>query len=467
MSENKIMLKDGVLSRGVGNRRVILDYDAGLVYKFNSPDKILAVYDTQRGWVCLEQPSYYRGGWGNSSSGDADGHYTVENAHALVKAIGGRLYSVNSNEFHDPKVLAEINKGIEKNNELIKIHNALAKKLGRELNHDLLTPEFTKYRKENDGKSRKGTDPIKTARSYESSVQVFLQRKGKTVKIDDYKISVNQIVQGKTIVAFRDSKGDIFMNSQVLNITHFEREFMGGQSLIQAEVRKAAKYSIPLNVLESANLKLNETRVLEQGPESDHRIYGVNKWGQRNSSLDQDRHFTGALLLENSGRKFLMDIDREEIKHGIFNAFFVEVERKVKTIAEAYESMKPQEVRDAESKGLKVERQGEWFFIQTDETVTVRKEDVNTWFDKDVDKQVHRFDVSHGKGRPNRLYRPVGFGDLDKLVCGTVTHTGREHRDLDLGSHAAGKNGEFTVFKLWKLVPNATISNFTITGDID
>ena len=233
---------------------------------------------------------------------------------------------------------------------------------------------------------------------------------------------------------------------------------MGGQSLIQAEVRKLSKYNIPFNILESAGLKLSETIVMEQGPEEDFQL------------RNEVRHFTGALLLSNADRVFLMDIDRQEIKHQIFNAFFVEVSAHVKSISQAYESMKPQAVLDAEKAGTEVLRQGEWFFIATGKTLKVRSEKVLRWDRTTEERQVVlRHDISHGKGRPNSLYKPVGFGDLDQYVCGTVEHSGREHKPLDLGQEeeTSSGNGDFTTFKLWTVVGNTTVSNFTIKGDID
>lgn len=253
------------------------------------------------------------------------------------------------------------------------------------------------------------------------------------------------------------------MNSQVLSISKFEDNFMGKQSLIQKSVREIAKYSIPFNVLASAGLKLEETRVLENGSEQDFEL------------RNETRHFTGALLLENAGRKFFMDIDRIEIKNKLFNVFFVEVDSAVKSIAEAYESMKPQSVRDAEAAGIEVKRQGEWFFIATEHTVRVQTLNVfsGDWYVQRANvaptQYVNKANVSHGKGRPNSLFRPFGFGELDTLVCGTVSHSGREHADLDLGQdeETSSGNGDFTTFRLWKLVPNTTVSNFTIEGEVD
>ncbi len=176
--------------------------------------------------------------------------------------------------------------------------------------------------------------------------------------------------------------------------------------------------------------------------------------------------------MENSGRKFLMDIDREEIQHGIFNAFFVEVNSNVNSISQAYDSMKPQVVKDAEEKGIEVRRQGEWFFIKTEETLKIKDDLVysSTWsLDREETKPKQYLlhsNVSHGKGRPNSLLKPIGFNELDQYVCGVVKHSGREHKDLDLGVKEIERS-EMSQYDLWILVPNTTVSNFTISGEVD
>lgn len=476
MSNNKLLTKHGVITTGGGSRRVVLCYDSGLIYQYQDPSNILGMYSLGQGWVVLESPDYHQGGWGNSSTGDAEGYYLISNAHQLINAIEGTVLELNCKQWLTPKELKQINREIETNNRLIKKHNEIARRLNRKDSETELNPIetyklSTLHYSNRNACSLKGNDVIAIARRYETAVQTFVQGKGKTVKVSTYAIAPNVVRQGTTVIAFRDSQGQVFMNSQVLEVSEFEREFMGNQSMIQSEIRTIAKYSIPFNVLASADLKLDETRVLEQGPESTHMIKNNVYRSERT-----ERHFTGALLLENSGRKFLMDIDRIEIEHGLFNAFFVEVSKDVNSIAMAYESMKPQVVRDAESAGIEVKRQGEWFFIATDKTVDVFSQDVLSWEPYESSDKTNgrpyvlKRAVSHGKGRPNNLYVPMRFGpEYDGLVCGTVSHQGREHADLDLGQleETSSGNGDRTTFKLWQLVGNTTVSNFTITGDID
>lgn len=465
MSANKILLKHGVITKGNAGYRVVLDRDAGLGYAYHEPEKILAIFEKGRGWIVTQKPYYNQGGWGNSSSGDALGYHLGQNIRDLLRSVDATILELNSEEFFTVKQARELNRVIAKHNRLVKKQKDLVKNVtNRNLNIETLSPvkKFSLSLCQK-GKTLKGIDAVKTAKAFEKALETFINQKGKVVKAADYTIKTDIVTQLDKTVAFRDAKGQVFLNSEMLKISSFESAFLGGQSVIQSKIREISKFSIPFNVLESASLKLNETKVLEQGPEGDFEVKTSNN---SYSSNTENRHFTGALLLENHGRKFLMDIDRKEIKNKLFNAFFVEVDGKVTSIEQAYDSMTPLEVKTSIKAGLKVERQGEWFFIPTNETITVKEDKVLSWDrDQKETKVILRHNLAHGKGRPNSLYKPVGFGALDKLVCGTVSHSGREHADLDLGQKT-NTDGTIT-FKLWQVIPNTTVSNFTITGDID
>jgi hypothetical protein len=484
MAKTKIMQKENVLTCGTGPQRVILDYDANLVYQYDDPSNIVAVYDKKR-WIVKKEPYYSRGGWGSGSSGDWLNSGLVANAHQLLRAIGACFYEINMPYFYDEKEIIKLQRQAEK-------IDALEKQLKKSgVSGHVDKPEYSLKMTKRSSRSYydngwkqtksfgKGRNVVPTVKKLQSAIAVFLNGKGKKIKCDSYVVAPNLVTQDKTVVAFRDKNNNVFMNSQYLDVSTIEKNFLGGQSVIQKEIRKIANYTIPFNVLDAAKLKLSETTVLENGPESDHNLgSGVT------------RHFTGALLLENHGHKFLMDIDRQEIKYNLFNVFFVEVKKHVKTIEEAYDSMMPDEVKQAIRNGIEVKRQGEWFFIDAKKTINVQRKNIKTWLSnndrKSTDIIVSRYDVAHGKGRPNSLYRTINAGkEIDDLVCGNVSHSGREHKTIDLG--AFKDNGkeisfnevqiqylvddmhkqELIALKLWKLVPNTTVANFTITGDVD
>ena len=483
----KMLQKERVLTSGTGSDRVVLDFDSGLIYKYQNPEHITGVFENGR-WIVVQNARYSTGGWGSGASGDRDGHYAHQNTVNLIRAIGAQAFEANISDLSD---LGRINKMIQ-HAAKVKSLKAAAEKLGLEpgglsdfeenglkITSNFRTRELPKGR---------GTDVFKTLDKMKEALEVFTGAKGRAVKVDTYTVYPNLIQQGKTVVAFRDGNGKVFMNSQVLHLSNFENSFLGSESMIQNEVKKLASYSIPFNVLEAASLKISETKILEQGPEETFEIKVPKKYG---GTEMQSRHFTGALLLENSGRKFLMDLDRIEIAHKLFNVFFVEVSSSVTSIAEAYESMKPDEVKQAEANGIEVRRQGEWFFVATDKTITIDVESQLETYQRREDDEganlayIASGQVSHGKGRPNDLYKPFNFGaDLDSLVCGVVTHRGREHAPLsldqidedghivkiqenDMSRYRRNQSIKTCTLRLWKLVPNTTVSNFTIQGDVD
>lgn len=110
----------------------------------------------------------------------------------------------------------------------------------------------------------------------------------------------------------------------------------------------------------------------------------------------------------------------------------------------------PSEVKDAIKEGKTVLRQGEWFFIPVEgefQAKTVK----NQWSGKE-EKQ--RAELKAGPNRPNYATNMHESVTLGLLVSGKVSHSGREHADLNL-------NGWY------KPVVNTSIRSFTITGDVD
>jgi hypothetical protein len=478
MAKMKFLEKENVLTCGAGQQRIVLDFESGLCYRYQNPEDITAVYE--RGtWYTPKRAYYHRGGWGRSSSGDYDLHSAIENTQSLIDTIGGRRHALEIPFLPLQKEIEEIERKNKKIDEL----NKKIEKLN--LDHSL-AEEKTNIELKFWNKPQKGKDPGFAVKNMKKAVDIFVNQLSKKISVDQYVVTKDLVKQNNTTVAVR-SNGKVYLNSEMLQVTRLENQILGGQSIIQSEIRKIANYSIPFNVLESAKLNLTKTKILEQGPEEN---FTIKK--HYYSDFTEERHFTGALLLENSGRKFLMDIDREEIKHKIFNPFFVEVNSKVKTIQEAYESMKPQEVKEAEKAGIKVIRQGEFFFIKTGRQITISTQNIHQ-YDREnkQDQGIYGAHISLGKGRPNSCLQLKGFEEkeLNGLVCGKVQHTGREHRDVDLGVYKVKGNKKEQLkeydtwdlykgyeddnnnikyaFDLWKVVPNTTLGNFTITGDID
>jgi hypothetical protein len=302
------------------------------------------------------------------------------------------------------------------------------------------------------------------------AVDCFLS--GQTGKFDRYIAVENALVyrvvshvDGKSrvrqnIIAVRLKSGEVIGNSSALGLigrtVSFGRERENrGVTEVQTRLNELVTM-IPFNVFTEANLNLNSFKILARGSEETvvRRVPNpkFERWNEKSKQpefLEETAHFTGASLFSIDDKIFLFDIDRREIEHKIFNAFLVEVpDARVKTIAEAYESLKPLEVKTAESEGLKVLRQGEWFFIPVQGEFEAVKGS-GRW-DK---KEFEPLTLQAGQNRPNSAHRYARDGK-GHVVSGYVEHSGREHAKL--------------ILKGWfKPVTNTATRSFTITGDVD
>lgn len=264
---------------------------------------------------------------------------------------------------------------------------------------------------------------------------------------------------GQNIIALRLDRdsGTLFVgNSSVLPLigrtSAWGRESLNrGVTEVQTRLSRYIQM-IPFSVFTEAGLDLSKINILDRGPECEvTRIesrYDAKK--RENVPVDVKVHFTGASLFEVQGKIFLFDIDRREIKHKIFNPFLVQLQVEASTIADAYESLKPQAVKDAEAKGLEVKRQGEWFFIPVKGKFEPRKAAPNRW-DK---REFEPLTLRAGQNRPNTVSKYADDGNGGQVVTGYVEHSGREHAKLML-------DGWF------RPVPNTSVQSFTLTGDVD
>ena len=323
------------------------------------------------------------------------------------------------------------------------------------------------------------------------------------------------------VIAVKTKEGKLLGNASILPLVgqtcawgNVQENYR--QTVIQGLMEKSGKFQmIPFSVMEQADLDMNTLKTHEEGGAEtvsrnrDNPKY--DKWdaekAERNGYdysepqfLKEDAHFIGSQLFSVSGDKdgetlrklFLFDIDRVEIVNGIFNPFLVEVpDTTVDTIESAYDSLIPDAVKTAKANGVAVQRQGEWFFVQTDidptippvDAIVIPKEDLlkrkvfrgmgysqreslkELWGEVEYNR-IDNLEVPDadmytateqslraGNNRPNRAKLGVNRDGLH-YVMGEISHTGREHKTITLDS--------------WHLaMPNNAIKSFTITGDID
>lgn len=203
---------------------------------------------------------------------------------------------------------------------------------------------------------------------------------------------------------------------------------------------------LPFNAFLQVGLKITETKIIYQsGPETVKRQVGIKK----GKPYFENVHSTGANLFQKGEKCFLFDIDRAEIKHGIFNPFIVELPHLVKTAKDAYASLIPSEVKEASMAGKEVLRQGEHFFIKMFDKSKLLPDDSGSG----LGGTIYKTAILRAQG--NRDHVATLFNEKSGLVSGSIKHNRREHRDLDLSSG------------WWKPIPNTAVKSFTLTGDVD
>lgn len=341
---------------------------------------------------------------------------------------------------------------------------------------------------------------VEQAENFKKAVKagiVVLSDSNRTIK-EGRRIEYTAVRQNVIAIKTKQKDGSelILGNSSVLDLIGGKmlRGFFVGNRA-ETEIQRALSRLIPVlpfTVFQQARLKVENIQIIERGPEEEierntpsnlRKFKTVNKTKENpygeNVCVNPTEtvHFTGASLFEIDGVSFLFDVDRNELRHKIFNPFLVKLKNKVSSIAEAYESLKPEDVKNAEKQGLKVKRQGEWFFIPVDDE-SVRNLETLSEFKK-------RMELRAGQNRPNNgegielvdgkpLNRWGGWlnptdnagnswqdravipenAKREYFLTGKVSHSGREHADLDL-------------MGWFRAVPNTATESFTITGDID
>jgi len=224
---------------------------------------------------------------------------------------------------------------------------------------------------------------------------------------DPYSYWRSQHEHGSDVLAIRLKDGRILGNAARLK--YCESHTGAVIKTCQQVLIDKGVAMVPFNVFVEAGLDLSKTEVIEHGGEekidilrpgrsynsseilneeglqkrmsepklkcrkSDYIHCKANNKYYLKAQIDFGRHYIGAMLLKVDKKTYLIDIDRGELPYYRMNPFVVEVKDGVKTISAAYDSLIPASVRRAQKQGLKVVRQGEWFFIPSN----IKDED--TW----------------------------------------------------------------------------------------
>jgi len=310
------------------------------------------------------------------------------------------------------------------------------------------------------------------------AINCFLS--GKTGKFGKYVSVANALVYrtiltdsrrdemkvAQNIIALRLTSGLLIGNASILPLIGRNVSF-GNERLNRSTADVQTRLSqvlamLPFTMFQETGLSLSKVKMIEQGieetvtrkiPNPKHNEYGTEAQKNEPKFIAETVHFTGAKLFETEGIQFLFDVDRVELANEIFNPFLAKLPNPVENIEAAYESLKPEEVVKAETQGLKVRRQGEWFFIPSEKSPENSKA-TNKILSTDKNRNSRsRFTLQAGQNRPNHAAYGFKIGE-DAYVSGKVEHSGREHAPIILTGW-------------YKVIPNTAIQSFQISGDVD
>ncbi len=133
----------------------------------------------------------------------------------------------------------------------------------------------------------------------------------------------------------------------------------------------------------------------------------------------QFEHVLGGVVIDLGGKYYLSGMDRNEPWR--LRAYFLcRLRHPVSSIAEAYDSLKPQRVKDAEAQGIEVRRQGDVFLVR------VREKDWNQWLRNGRDKLARNHRLWNGTHVASRAF----IVDGRVFVSGMLRHERRQHRTV-------------------------------------
>lgn len=140
-------------------------------------------------------------------------------------------------------------------------------------------------------------------------------------------------------------------------------------------------------------------------------------------------HYLGAVLLFANGRRYLSGLDANEPGRRHYFLTRLQESSTATTVQQAYEDLKPVEVREAIAQGLEVLRQGDVFFIESG----ARTKDLKR-YDSGV-KSIGKIPSSH-YATEVRTLKSGAYAEVE-FVRGFVTHkpdhAGPRHHRIKLG----------------------------------
>jgi hypothetical protein len=176
-------------------------------------------------------------------------------------------------------------------------------------------------------------------------------------------------------------------------------------------------------------------------------------------------HLLGSALFEYRGDYFLSSTDPSG-KWGR-NYFLTKLVEPAKTVAEAYESLKPKGVKIAEAEGIEVKRQGEYFFIPATYGSLFGAKPLR--FPKAQVLKSEPLPPADTRNHPHQHVptETVKLGEVT-LCRGTVRHRGESFWSQGKLIRTEGDHKMLKLGKVWHIaVPNVQAGSWSVNGRVD
>jgi len=167
-------------------------------------------------------------------------------------------------------------------------------------------------------------------------------------------------------------------------------------------------------------------------------------------------HVLGAVLIRTRENKcFLSSLDDRRY-------FVAELSKAARTVTQAFRGLKPRPVREAERSGLKVVRQGEWFFVPT--PYEGYRAIADLFHIRTIKETKEKAQVRVLPYRPEQRHRHVCRGLVRGqtiYVCGRVKHVDED--GYSTGEHPQVKLGD----RWYRAYRNTEIQSWSQSGSFD
>jgi len=194
---------------------------------------------------------------------------------------------------------------------------------------------------------------------------------------------------------------------------------------------------IPYVVLTEAGIPYKEVVLVSMMNATYRKVkYKDPKTGEEK---EKEEHLLGACLIKDRrGRLYLSSTDDgAQWGWGYFLTWLKSNGKKIQNVEEAFDSMRPEEVKEAEKRGTPVERQGEWFFMHFGDTKFVKR-NLAPLFPKGISlrnriaKWLYLPAVGVGREAHHKVRDCIEWQGVH-LCRGTIRHDENQHKMLKLG----------------------------------